>query len=629
MCGICGFAGFDDKGLLKRMADSITHRGPDDEGFYTDSQVGLANRRLSIVDVAGGHMPITNEDGSIWVTYNGEIYNYQELRSELEKLGHRFKTRSDTETIVHGYEAWGPDFVTRLNGIFAYALWDAPRKRLVLGRDQMGVKPLHYTVQGGKLLFGSELKAILQHEEIKRELDEQALFDFLNQSFIPGERTMLKGIKKLLPAHYLVFENGVASVSQYWRPTVAPMESGDEAYYAEMLANIFQDTVRSELQGEVAQGVYLSGGMDSTSLLATMRGLSEERFHTFTVGFGEATDETKEAAHVSEYFGCDHHELFVGSDALKYTPEAIWHLEEPRRNIEPTLLLSKLARKHVKVVHSGLGGDELFGGYDRSIRAYKDKHFPRPIPRPMRKLAAAIPFHVLGVDRWERGAQAVAAYGDDHAKYYMAFAPTGALTRRERGMLLTSNLDGRAPPEEEYRPYFDDLNGLDFYDQHTIVQMRGYMAEDLLQIVDRETAACGLEGRVPFCNRRMVEFSFRIPQAVKMKSQKHVLRMAMRRLLPKEIVENRTKRVFGMTSHHWFQGELKDLARKVLTPARLKRSGYFRDAFVEKTLQAASSPKRERDYTHLWNMTAFEIWKAMYLEGDVRRPEFGLEKLMG
>ncbi|MBI4392804.1 MAG: asparagine synthase (glutamine-hydrolyzing) [Euryarchaeota archaeon] len=625
MCGICGFAGFDDKGLLKRMADSIRHRGPDDEGFYTDSQVGLANRRLSIVDVAGGHMPISNEDGSVWVTYNGEIYNYQELREEISKLGHRFKTRSDTETIVHGYELLGPDFVKRLNGIFAFALWDVNKRRLVLGRDQMGVKPLHYSVQGDRIFFGSELKAILQYPGIAREIDEQALFDFLNQSFIPGERTMLLGIKKLLPAHYLVFENGVAKVIQYWRPDVSPMDSKDDEYYAMALATIFRETVKSELQGEVAQGVYLSGGVDSTSLLATMRSLSDERFHTYTVGFGEATDETKEAARVSEHFGCEHHELFVGSDALKHMPEAIWHLEEPRRNIEPTLLLSKLARKHVKVVHSGLGGDELFGGYDRSIRAYKDKHLPRMIPRPIRKIATALP--ALGVDKLERGAKALSAYGEDDAKYYMAFAPTGALTRREGAMMLTPALGGQAPPEEEYRSYFNDLKGLDFFDQHTIVQMRGYMAEDLLQIVDRETAACGLEGRVPFCNRRMVEFSFRIPQAVKMRSQKHVLRMAMRRLLPKEIVENRTKRVFGMSSHHWFKGELKDLARKVLTPARLSRSGYFKDTFVEKTLRAASSPKRERDYTHLWNMTAFEIWKGLYLDGDVRRPEFGLERL--
>lgn len=626
MCRISGLAGRSDKALVQEMCRIQQHGGPDDEGIVAFDRATLGNRRLAIVDVAGGHQPIPNEDESCWVTFNGEIYNHQELRAELEKLGHRFRTRSDTEVLVHGYEAWGEALPERLNGIFALAVWDEPRQRLLLARDHLGVKPLHYARFDGELAFASEVKALLLHPRLERRLDERALWWFVNQWYVPGEDTLFAGVKRLLPAHALLWEQGAVRVWRYWAPVAEPV-AADEAWYVRRVQEIFEDSVAREMQGEVPLGVLLSGGMDSSSIVAVMSKHWQEPVHTFTVGFGEPSDELADARRTAEHFGTVHHELIVRSDSLRFTPRCIWHMDEPRRNIEPTFLIAQAAKPHVKVLHSGLGGDELFIGYDRDLRLARTRHWPAKVPGPLRRFGAKLP---MPTDKLEHVRDFVAG-ADDPARLYLSFAPTAPLSSRERGEMLGPRLGGQLPGvEEAYRPYLADLQHADFGDAALVVQLRTYMAEDTLGIVDRQLAANGIEGRVPFCNRALVEFAFRIPLRVRAAERKHVLRKALKRVLPPHVAQDVGKRVFGMRSATWFQGALRDTAARVLTPERVRARGLFRPEWVERVLSHPWDPKRERAYTHLWNMMALEIWHQLYFEqDDVRRPRVELEAFEG
>lgn len=626
MCRISGLAGRSDKALVQEMCRIQQHGGPDDEGIEAFDHATLGNRRLSIVDVSGGHQPIPNEDESAWVTFNGEIYNHLDLRAELEKLGHRFRTRSDTEVLVHAYEAWGDAFVERLNGIFAIAIWDDARQRLFLARDQLGVKPLHYARLGGELAFASEAKALLLHPRLERRMNRTAARWFLDQWYVPGEDTFFEGVQRLLPAHALAWERGQVRTWRYWAPPREPLEA-DEDFYVRRVQEIFEESVAREMQGEVPIGVLLSGGIDSSSVLAVMSKHWQEPVDTFTVGFGEPSDETEDARRTAERFGARHHELLVKGQAIEHTPRCIWHMDEPKRNIEPTFLVAQLARRHVKVLHSGLGGDELFIGYDKDLRLARTKDWPRAIPAALRRAAGTLP---MPTDKLEHIRDFVAAYGDP-ARSVLSFSPTAPLSSREQADVLGPALkDGVPPVAEAYRPYFEDLQGVDFGDAALTVQLRTYMAEDLLTIVDRQLAANGVEGRVPFCNRSLVEFAFRIPLAVRARERKHILRKAMHRILPREIAEARSKRVFGMRSATWFRGGLRDAARRVLTPERLRAQGLVRPAWVERTLGRPHDDAHERAYTHLSNVLALEIWRQLYFEqDDVRRPRVGLDAFAG
>jgi asparagine synthase (glutamine-hydrolysing) len=379
------------------------------------------------------------------------------------------------------------------------------------------------------------------------------------------------------------------------------------------------------MQGEVPIGVLLSGGMDSSSIVAVMSKHWDAPVHTFTVGFGEASDETSDARRTAEHFGTVHHELAVRSDSLQFAPRAIWHMDEPRRNIEPTFLIAQAAKPHVKVLHSGLGGDELFIGYDRDLRLARTKDLPAKVPAPLRKVGARLP---MPTDKLERMRDFATSHGDA-AKTFLAFAPTAPLSGREQAAILEPRFaDGKPGVAEAYRPYFADLQGVDFGDAALVVQLRTYMAEDTLEIVDRQLAANGIEGRVPFCNRSLVELAFRIPLGVRAAERKHVLRKPKRRILPAEVAERRAKGVFGMRSSTWFQGALRDTAAMVLTPERLRARGVVQPAWVERMVARPYDPQRERAYTHLWNVLAFELFHAIYFEqSDVRRPELRLDAI--
>lgn len=627
MCRISGLAGRSDKALVQAMCRIQEHGGPDDEGIAAFDHATLGNRRLSIVDVAGGHQPIPNEDESCWVTFNGEIYNHLDLRAELEKLGHRFRTRSDTEVLVHAYEAWGDGFVERLNGIFALAIWDEPRQRLFLARDQLGVKPLHYARFGEELAFASEVKALLLHPRLERRLNRTAARWFLDQWYVPGEATFFEGVKRLLPAHVLAWERGQVRTWRYWAPPHQPVD-GDEEFYVRRVQEIFEESVAREMQGEVPIGVLLSGGMDSSAIVGVMsKHWGDDPVQTFTVAFRDATDEGADARRTAEHYGAVHHEVVVEGSAVDVTPRAIWHMDEPKRNIEPTFLIAREARKFVKVLHSGLGGDELFLGYDKDLRLARTKDWPRAIPAPVRSLAGKVP---MPTDKLEHVRDFIAAYGDP-AKSVLTFAPTAPLSTREQAEVLGPNLrDGVPPVAEAYRPYFQDLRDVDFGDAALTVQLRTYMAEDLLTITDRQLAGNGIEGRVPFCNRSLVEFAFRIPLEVRARERKHILRKAMRRILPARIVEDMGKRAFGMRSATWYRTGLRDAASRILTPQRLRAHGLVDPAWVARTLARPYDEAHERQYTHLSNVLALEVWRQLYFEqDDVRRPRVELDAFAG
>ncbi|HXQ23440.1 MAG TPA: asparagine synthase (glutamine-hydrolyzing), partial [Candidatus Acidoferrales bacterium] len=381
MCGICGIAGpAAERDVVERMSAILAHRGPDGEGFYEDAGVVLGHRRLSIIDLVTGDQPMSNEDGTVWAVYNGEIYNFSDLRRELETQGHRFRSSSDTEVLVHLYEQHGEAFLPKLDGIFAFALWDSRRRRLLLARDYFGVKPLHYHFDGRTLRFGSEIKALLQDPAVPRTVDFQALHYFLNLRFIPGERTLFAGIRRLLPAHYLVFEDGAARTQRYFelQPEIGPRRS--ESYYIDGIRHHLREAVRKQLISDVPLGVFLSGGLDSSSIVAFMSQLVEEPIKTFCLGFNEPTDELADARVVARHFKTEHHEMSLDADPLRRYPEVIWHAEEPKENILQGYLLAQFARQHVTVVHGGLGGDELFAGYANNQLIYPTQALHRLVP---------------------------------------------------------------------------------------------------------------------------------------------------------------------------------------------------------------------------------------------------------
>ena len=383
MCGICGIIGPGaDPATIERMNRSLAHRGPDGEGVYQGEGVMLGHRRLSIIDLATGEQPMTNEDRTIWVVFNGEIYNFQDLRRELQERGHRFATKSDTEVLVHGYEEYGPEFLIRLDGIFAFALWDARKKRLLLVRDYFGIKPLHYHFDGRTLRFASEIKAILQDPAVLREPDYQSIHYFFNLRFIPGEGTLFKGVKRLLPAHYMMYENGAISTHRYFNLKRTANIPADESQCIEGIRHYLREAVRKQKISDVPLGVYLSGGLDSSAVVKYMSELSSEPVKTFSMGFNEPTDELEDARIIAEQFGTDHHEISLSPDPLRQFPEVIWHAEEPKENILQGFLLSRFAKKSRK-------GLSQRAGRGRAICGLRASQIYLPCkPSPSRRTAS-------------------------------------------------------------------------------------------------------------------------------------------------------------------------------------------------------------------------------------------------
>jgi len=632
MCGICGTAGFEDKALLKKMCDIVAYRGPDDKGYFTDTDIGLGNRRLSIIDIEGGHQPIHNEDESMWVVCNGEIYNYKELRKNLERGGHHLYTNSDTEVIVHLYEEEGDNFLKKLNGMFGLAVWDGNKKRLLLARDPIGIKPLHYYFHDGRLIFSSEIKSILLDKNVKREVNLQSLHYLLNLRYIPGEETMFKGIKRLLPAHFLTFENNKIKIRRYWDITTNIDNTKPEDYYVQTLKKIHRESVERAMISDVPVGAYISGGIDSGSVVAIMSELNDEPIQTFGMGFNEPTDEVKDASFLAEYFETDHHELIIDPEPFKYLPEAIWHADEPKVNLLQGFLISKFASKYVKVVNSGMGGDELFAGYLTNKYIRLSEPFNRFVTPSIQRLFCKLGKQAfiiqnktgrLELDFYRRGIQLFLSLGDK-TSYYLIMRNVWDFDNENLKNIYSNEHASKefVKTQKMFEKYFEDNNTTTFLDQALIAEIKTKLPEDFLLVDDRLSMANSLEMRVPLLDKELVEFSFTIPSNLKFRGMntKYIFKKAMKDVLPRETLQKK-KWGFAISPYHQFTKDLKEIAEHILNEKRIKRQGYFNYGYIKRILDHQPHRRLRWHYFHLWLLTSFEIWHQIYIEdGDVGRP---------
>ena len=615
MCGICGIAtaqGDADAEALRAMSEQLVHRGPDSGGEHLDGQVALAARRLSIIDLEGGDQPIANEDGSCVVVQNGEIYNYPELRRELERAGHAFHTRCDTEVHLHLYEEHGIGFAERLRGMFAVAIWDAPRRRLVLARDRYGIKPLYYRHLGGELRFASEVRALP-----RGEIDLDALEAFLAFNSIPAPYSIFREIRKLPAGHVLVWENGEITLERYARPAPASpdeLRDGDEAELVEELRARLRDSVRAHLLSDVPVGVLLSGGVDSATLAALAAEATPEPVHTFTIGFAERSfDERDDARLVAERYGTEHHELLVRPEPELLLRALADAFDEPFADSSalPTYLVSQLAAQHVKVALSGEGGDELFGGY-YTYAADLVADRLAPFARVARPLVEALP------------SSSRKASLDYKAKRFVRAAHLPPL-ERHHGWKEIFSADARAElrggrasfdPVDVYRARYAETGGAPELARLQDVDFGVYLVDDLLVKTDRASMAHSLEARVPFLDPLVTNLAFALPTRLKVRglAKKVLLRKAAEPLLPREVVHGR-KRGFSIPAAAWLRGELEPFARELLSGETLNQQGFFRPEPVGRLLDEHVAGHEDWS-RQLWGLLAFTLWYERQVEQE-------------
>ncbi len=630
MCGICGLTYFDpgqtvDGQQVRDMCAVIRHRGPDEEGIITRGNFGFGMRRLSIIDLATGRQPISNEDGSIWIVFNGEIYNHLELRKDLESKGHQFKTKCDTEAIVHAYEEYGDRCAEKLNGMFGIAILDLNDRSLFLARDRLGIKPLYYYCDSEKFLFGSELKSILEIDGVPREVDLQALDNFLTVEYVPAPRSIFKNIFKLPPGHTLTLRDGKVKMREYWdiRFDEQPATEGE---LCEQLVELLQDAVRVRLMSDVPLGAFLSGGIDSSSIVALMSREMDRPVETFSIGFQESSyNESSFARIVANRFATQHHEFTIEPDALDLTENLIGHLDEPFGDfsIFPTFLVSKMAREFVTVVLSGDGGDELLAGYDTYIANRVARSYAK-IPAWIRNggvgpLLDLIPPTekkkglVNRAKRFHEGAQLPA---DLRHTRWMIF-----LQAAEKAKLFAPEKHAALADFDSYgflRAHFNRAGTADDLNRQLYVDMKTYMVDDILVKVDRMSMATSLEARVPFLDHRFVEFTARMAGSHKLQGRttKHILKKAMGSVLPHEIL-GRGKEGFSIPIKNWLKNELKPLMMDVLATDRIKREGFFEPAYVEQ-LKSEHLGGKENHSHRLWALMVFGIWQDIYLRPQTK-----------
>jgi asparagine synthase (glutamine-hydrolysing) len=624
MCGIAGFVESStapsprtadaSRALVHRMCDVIRHRGPDDEGVWVDDGVALGMRRLSIIDLSTGHQPIHNEDGSVWIVFNGEIYNFRELRRELEGAGHRFYTSTDTEVIVHAYEQWGKEAIGRLRGMFGLALWDANTRSLLVARDRIGIKPLHYAMVNGRFYFGSELKSLLEAPDVPRDLDPDALDHYLSFLYTPRDGSIFRAVRKLPPGHLLTWNDGRISIERYWQVSTTEAFTGSEEDAVQQLRSVLSDAVRSHLVSDVPLGAFLSGGVDSSLVVGLMSEVSGSRVKTFSIGFDEpAFDELEHARRVADHFGTDHHEFVVKPDGVSILDRLISHFDEPFADSSaiPTWYVSEMARRHVTVVLSGDGGDELFGGYDRYLPHPRVVAFDRYSPRALRRVATIA---ASRLPHGARGKNFLRHVGrDNRGRYLDAIRFFGA---DEKPALLTPEFrQAIAGPDPEARlaRHFERFAELPWPSQMMRFDAETYLPEDVLTKVDRMSMAHSIESRVPLLDNAVIAFASSLPASLKIKNgrRKHVLKEVAATLVPRDILD-RKKQGFGVPLGTWFRGNLRELfADTLLTPASLQR-GYFQPTFVRRIVD--EHLKGTRDHTlRLWQLVVFEKWQQRYV----------------
>ncbi|MFZ1059031.1 MAG: asparagine synthase (glutamine-hydrolyzing) [Candidatus Rokuibacteriota bacterium] len=622
MCGIVGFA--DRRGapapagMLKAMTDVLSHRGPDGEGYHLGDGIGMGHRRLAIIDLSTGAQPMANQDGSIWITYNGEIYNFKELRGELEARGFTFRTTSDTEVILHAYEADGVECLKKLRGMFAFGIWDGRRRRLFLARDRAGIKPLVYAWDGDRLLFASELKAILQDPSVPREVDWEAFRDYLTFHYIPSPKTIFRGIRKLPAGSYLVLDldRGEPKIGRYWDLRFVPDQSRSETEWIEGLRWHLEDAVRSHLVSDVPIGAFLSGGMDSSTVVALMAQSGRGPVRTFSIGFDEGDfNELAYARRVAGRYGTDHYEFVVKPDALEAWPRLAWQFDEPFADSSalPTYYVAKITREHVTVALSGDGGDENFAGYLRYARALtlhqRLDHLPGLLARPLLRLAARL------LPPGARGQGYAAALGSDRIERYfrmMTFERSETLRR-----LLTPEIQTLVAPEVTPAPFrrlAQESGTPDYVSTLQYLDFRTYLPDDILTKVDRTSMLVSLESRVPLLDHLLLEYVATMPTPLKLRNGagKAILKRAMSNELPREVLERR-KMGFGVPLERWFRRELSDYIRDVLLDGRTRERGWMESTVVAQLLEEHRSARKDHS-SQIWALLCLEEWARRWLD---------------
>ena len=640
MCGIAGFVDQSERldagereALLDRMCRRIAHRGPDDQGTLVEGAVGLGMRRLSIIDLAGGHQPMSGCNGTASIVFNGEIYNYRELHKDLERSGHRFRTNSDTETILHAYEEHGAESVKSLRGMFAFAIWDRPQRTLFIARDRVGKKPLYYTTTPeGTFLFGSELKSLIEHPELRRDIDLEALDAFITFGYVPDPLSIFKGVHKLPPGHHLTFKDGRVEVSEYWDFRFAPDARRGEEETIESLRALLDDAVRARLIADVPLGAFLSGGVDSSAVVGLMARHTAGRVKTFSIGFREDSfDELKYARVAARHFGTDHHEFIVTPDICGIVDELVWHFDEPftDHSAIPTYMVSKLAREHVKVVLSGDGGDELFAGYQRYVVDRRRSGFDR-VPRFVREglmqpLSRRLPHGAWGRNfLYDNGHDALGRYVNS----------VSVFSELNKHSLYTEDFRRRLGAEsrafESFREIARHAVSTEPLDALLYLDSKTYLPGDILTKVDRMSMAVSLEARAPLLDHKLIEYVLTIPASLKMKGleTKYVFKRAVEGLVPPEIL-HRPKQGFGVPLSLWINEQLRARIRETLGEPRTRERGYFDPRYVQTLLDEHERGRRDHSWG-LWSLLMLELWHRTFVDDIPRAPSArsGVEDLV-
>jgi len=626
MCGIAGISyqhdGRVDPAELQRMCNVMRHRGPDDEGAYVAGPIGIGMRRLSIIDLASGHQPIHNEDKTLWVVLNGEIYNFRELRESLESKGHRFYTQSDTETLVHLYEEYGEDCVRHLNGMYCFALWDERRRKLFIARDRIGEKQLYYATRNGKFVFGSEIKCLLQTDTVSNDMDLAALDAYFTYLYVPAPATLFRDVRELPPAHALVFDRDGIRTRRYWELEFKVDRRNDPQFFVDAFRDRFYQAVRSRLVSDVPLGALLSGGVDSSAVVAAMSKYATGPVKTFSIGYGSKGlyyDERRHARVVADRFSTEHHEFEVQPQIVEIIPQLVNAFDQPFADSSAiaNYYVFRETRKHVTVVLSGLGGDEVAAGYERHLGIRLQKYY-RALPRWVRealveRIVNLLPDSRKGnrlVERIKRFVRSGALSSDEaYFRYVTAFDD-----ERRRG-LYSDRLRGAVRFEsarESYDQYFGRAGIDDVLNRalHTDIMM--YLPGDLLTLTDRMSMLHSIEARAPFIDHTLMEFMATVPPELKLKGfeKKHLLKRAFENILPREILHRR-KQGFTVPLTLWFRNELNPFIRATLSRDRVERTGLFQWSSIERLLDEHMR-HRENHHSRIWALLMFMVWHDLY-----------------
>jgi len=625
MCGICGIVGKFDKNILGNMNKSFVHRGPDSEGSYFDDGVGLGIRRLKIIDLNTGDQPIHNEDDTIWIVFNGEIYNFKELRNDLIQKGHSFYTQSDTEVIVHLYEEHKDGCVNFLRGMFTFAIWDKTERRLFIARDRLGIKPLYYSLKGDTLIFASELKVLMKYRDSSFSINYEALDNYLTFLYIPAPLTIFKDVFKLLPAHTLSFKDGKLETEQYWQLKFGQLGRKSEDYYIEKIQDLLKEIVKIHMISDVPLGALLSGGLDSSTVVGLMSQLVKYPIETFSIGFEERFSSYNELEYsrlIAKKFNTKHHEIILRPEISKIIPKIIWHLDEPFADSSAILnyLISKEARRFVTVGLSGIGGDEVFGGYPRYLGAVASRHYER-LPYFLRLGLKNISGFISqsGKSRDVGGWMRRFLKAGISSKDIRYFQWISYFDSQMKGSLYSGELKDYFTNKTKnyiHFDYFNDSSASKYLDKISNLDIHTYLPDDLLVMADKMSMANSLELRVPLCDHILVEVCANIPFSTKLRGfeLKSLFKKIIKDLLPQEVV-NKKKQGFMVPLADWLRLDLKNLVKECLNKQTIEKRGYFNYSYVNELLNRHLQGKAV--YTHqIWSLVVFELWCKTYLDHE-------------